>query len=125
MELCKVLISINKKIYLHRFKIQKKLRKKKYKKNSYRILKAFLTTKEYIVFFNLLKEAKKRKRIDKKNTKKLLKQFLKFDCTNALFRHHYLGFELYKNYEYMSEQSFFKHEKDFLLEKLVVDMISK
>lgn len=122
---CDILIDIKNKIYVKRLKIQKKLRKKRYKKKGLRIFKRYLTTKEYLYILYFHKKLVKNDKIPTDNLRNFVKLFLKFECANLFFRDYFLGIKTQEKYKKMTEKSFYSYDKRVVLDNVVIGIILK
>ena len=97
---CSQLLGIKSNIRTNRFKIQKKLRKKKYKKKGLIVFKKYLSFKEYLlVRYFYVKFVKYGKIKGNRILKNFIRELLKLDCYNIFFRDYYLGVKSVEKYK--------------------------
>ena len=123
---CEDLVIVLSIIKKNRFKIQKKLRKKKYKKRGLIVFKKYLTMKQYLlVRYFYVKFVKYKKIQGNRILKSFIKEFLKLDCYNIFFRDYYLGVKSVEKYIKMGEKSFYSYDSRYVLDNTVIDIILK
>ena len=113
------------RLYDKRIFIQKKMRRKRYKKKSLRVMKRYLTLKEYLFVRYFYKQLVKFGWIEQNNTKHFLKYFFKLTMTNLHFREYYLGAKTSHLYKDIKEKCYFAGDERLVLDKIVLDMIMK
>jgi len=110
----------------NRFKIQKKLRKKRYRKHGLLVFKKYLTMKQYLIVRYFYAKFVKYKKIQgNRILKNFIKVFLKLDCYNIFFRDYYLGVKSVEKYIKMGEKSFYSYDSRYVLDNTVIDIILK
>lgn len=118
-----ILIDIKNVVFKNRLKIQKKLRKKRYKKKGLRIFRRYLSNKEYIYLKYFYLKLVKTNRLPKNDLRNFVKLFLKFDCDNIYFREYYMGVKLFKKYKKMTDKSFYSSDKRVVLDNVCMGII--
>ncbi len=122
---CKLLISLLKSIYKYRLVIQKKIRKRGYRKrNGLRVFKKYLTIQEYLLLRLIHHKMVVHHKIVKNNLRYFIKLVLKFRCDNIIFRDYYSGLKSEKKYNFISNKSFYTHDPRNFIDVFVMKVIS-
>ena len=123
---CQELIIIREVLLHKRFTLQKKLRKKNYKKRGLIVFKKYLTMRQYLILrYFYAKFVKYHKIRGNRILKDFIKFFLKLDCYNIFYRDYHLGVKSVVKYKKLGEKSFFSYDKRYVLDTVVVDIILK